>query len=98
MSKQRLRKRERRLFSHLVEAVASAASEGDVPFFLVSGSLLGVQRFGDILPWDDDVDMGVSERDVEKLNATLMRRVRVLNFKCKMILKALLIFRVILGH
>jgi lipopolysaccharide cholinephosphotransferase len=37
--------------------------------FLVAGSALGAVRHGDIIPWDDDVDIGLMRDDYEKLVA-----------------------------
>ena len=36
-------------------------------YFIISGTLLGSKRHGDIIPWDDDADVGMSVEDVESL-------------------------------
>ncbi len=38
-----------------------------IKFYLVYGTLLGAARHGDIIPWDDDVDLGLFRDDYEKL-------------------------------
>lgn len=35
--------------------------------FLVAGSALGARRHGDIIPWDDDIDVGLMREDYERL-------------------------------
>ncbi|KAM6033166.1 LOW QUALITY PROTEIN: ribitol 5-phosphate transferase FKRP [Chlamydotis macqueenii] len=45
--------------------VAGALESAGVRYWLEGGSLLGAARLGDIIPWDYDVDLGISE-DVGK--------------------------------
>lgn len=35
-------------------------------YFLIAGTLLGTIRYQDVLPWDDDVDIGILSTDVEE--------------------------------
>ena len=40
-------------------ALAVLAKEHEVPFFVEAGTLLGAYRGGDVIPGDQDVDLGV---------------------------------------
>ena len=36
-------------------------------YYLICGSLLGVVRHGDLIPWDDDVDVAMPRKDFDRL-------------------------------
>ena len=40
----------------------------NIPYFLEGGTLLGIVRDGDLLPWDHDVDISINYQDAEKFD------------------------------
>lgn len=58
-----------KLHVHLMDAFAEfdrvCRAEG-IPYYLVAGSLLGAVRHRGIIPWDDDVDIGLLRPDYER--------------------------------
>lgn len=51
----------------IVKDFDAICSRAEVSFFLVYGTMLGAARHQDIIPWDDDVDLGMLRDDYEKL-------------------------------
>ena len=51
----------------IVKDFDAICQKAKVSFFLVYGTLLGAARHPDIIPWDDDIDLGMFREDYEKL-------------------------------
>lgn len=55
---------------HLLEIldfVHALFVENDIPHWLNFGTLLGAVRGQDLIPWDEDIDVGIWEKDVPKV-------------------------------
>ena len=50
----------------ILEEMERVCTEMKVEYFLCGGSLLGYQRYGGFIPWDDDIDCGMLRRDYER--------------------------------
>lgn len=43
--------------------------ENDIQYFIMSGTMLGAIRHSGFIPWDDDIDVGMTQENYEKLIA-----------------------------
>jgi len=62
-----------RLHEHLMDAFSEfdrVCRMRGIPYYLISGSLLGAVRHQGIIPWDDDIDIGLLRPDYERFVGT----------------------------
>ena len=52
---------------NLLEILIKYLDENNISYWIIGGTLLGSVRHGDIIPWDDDIDIGILEKDFNKL-------------------------------
>ena len=52
---------------YLLKKIVDIFNKNNLVFWLDSGSLLGLYRYNGILPWDDDVDLGINNNNVNHL-------------------------------
>lgn len=60
--------------SHAKEAlreIASIFNEANIPWWVDCGTLLGVYRYGGVIPWDGDIDLSILVSDFENAKAAL---------------------------
>ena len=69
----------------LAKAVRDVANRHEIPFFMVGGTMLGAIRHKGFIPWDDDMDFGVSYDHyfelIKILKAELPERYRCLYYE-----------------
>ena len=59
------------LFHELIGTVKNAFDKYNIRYFMVGGTLLGSLRHGGIIPWDDDMDIGLIDTDIELAHKAL---------------------------
>ncbi|TKB47591.1 LicD family protein [Ferrimonas sediminicola] len=56
---------------HLLFAVAECLDREGIVYHLEGGTLLGIVRDGRLLPWDKDLDISVSDKDIARTRRVL---------------------------
>ena len=56
----------------LLECFHNACEQIGLKYMLMAGSVLGEQRHGGLIPWDDDVDIGFMAKDIDKFKNELV--------------------------
>lgn len=67
-----LRKVQLRLLDMLI-AVDTICRKNEIPYWIEYGTLLGAVRHGGFIPWDDDIDIAVMEKDYKRLRCALIK-------------------------
>lgn len=56
----------------LMKKIHKYLSEKGIPYYMIAGSVLGAERHGGFIPWDDDIDIGMLRPDYERFLAVCM--------------------------
>lgn len=52
---------------YYLEYLIKFLEKHNITYWIIGGTTLGAVRHNDIVPWDDDADIGIFEKDLEKL-------------------------------
>src|SRR5690554_1639551 len=67
-----VRKIQLRLLDILIE-VDKLCRRHKIKYWLIAGSLLGAVRHEGFIPWDDDIDISILQKDLKKLKRILKK-------------------------
>lgn len=78
-----MRKKQMMLY-YLLKETDKICKENDISYWLDFGTLLGAVRHGGFIPWDDDIDIGIMRKDIEKLKTAIAKNddVYLWNYYC----------------
>jgi phosphorylcholine metabolism protein LicD len=66
---------------NLMTKVINILNEFEIDYFLISGTLLGFVRHNDFIPWDDDMDLIVSDDILNKIKMIFIKYHKILIIK-----------------
>jgi phosphorylcholine metabolism protein LicD len=69
--------------TELLKQTTIMLDEFEINYFLISGTLLGYVRHNDFIPWDDDIDIIVDIKMIEKLKEMVSKYHNILTFMSK---------------
>jgi lipopolysaccharide cholinephosphotransferase len=58
----------------LIKEVDEVLTKMGIPYFVIGGTLLGAIRHQGLIPWDDDIDIGIFEKDLDLLYTQRFQR------------------------
>ena len=53
--------------SEMLSTITLILDKNQIPYCLIGGTALGAKRHNGFIPWDDDIDIGVLEEDIDKI-------------------------------
>jgi phosphorylcholine metabolism protein LicD len=65
---------EKETFYTGMDIVHKEMEKNGIPYFAICGTLLATIRGGEIIPWDDDIDLGILESDMDRFNSIDFRK------------------------
>ena len=63
----------------ITREVVRVCDEANIPYFIQGGTAIGAHFFGDIVPWDDDIDVMMPYKDYKKLKKIFKKSNNVIN-------------------
>ena len=64
-----------------LEVIDKIFHDKKIPYYLLAGSALGAIRHKDMIPWDDDIDIGIYFSDSDKVATALKKAIIFIIFK-----------------
>jgi len=67
--KMRLKGKDLKIAGKMLEDTVTILERNNIPYWLDAGTLLGIVRDNDLIPWDDDIDISVSSIYIDRVIA-----------------------------